>query len=212
MSSSIRVAVDIALAASMALGLCACARLTHPDPADVDESKPVALVQPVTVASQSFFADHKARRPGDVVTVLIVESAEVQQSARTKSAKNQSFDGSLLQKDGDVQRWDGQLGTQYDGGGSIERSGRLLAKLAVIVRDVDEFGNLHVYGKQSIVINSERQLMSLTGVVRPDDIGPDNTVLSWRVTGANISLGGRGFLSRKQSPGLVAQLMSFFGA
>jgi flagellar L-ring protein FlgH len=160
---------------------------------------------------RSFVADPRARVPGDVLTVIIVESASVQQSARTQTRKGQSVNGSLLQRDGEVQSWDANLDTTYDGGGRIERSGRLVARLAVVVREVDPNGNLVIAGAQDILINNERQHIRLEGLVRPTDIGPDNTVPSWRVTGAEITLRGRGFLTRKQSPGLLQQLLSYFG-
>jgi flagellar L-ring protein precursor FlgH len=162
-------------------------------------------------AGDSFIADRRARRRGDVLTVIILEDARVAQSARTRGARDQSVSGDLLQKDGEMQRWRGSLGTDYSGGGSIERSGRLLARLAVVVEGVDADGNLRVRGAQDIVINSERQEMRLEGVVRPDDIAADNTIPSWRITGARISLTGQGFLSRKQRPGIIQQLLALLG-
>ncbi len=53
--------------------------------------------------------------------------------------------------------------------------------------------------------------MHLAGIVRPSDIDTDNTVQSWRMSQAKISLTGKGFLSRKQSPGPLSQLLSYFG-
>jgi flagellar L-ring protein FlgH len=163
-------------------------------------------------AADSFIADRKARRVGEIVTVIIVEDARVSQTARTKADRDQTLSGQLLQKDSEVQRWDGSLSTEYEGGGSIERSGRLLGRLAVVVLRVDDFGNLRVRGEQDILVNGERQEMRLEGIVRPEDIGADNTIPSWRITGARISLIGRGFLSRKQSPGIVQRLIALFGA
>lgn len=165
-----------------------------------------ALAEP-----RSFFADPRARQPGDMLTVIITEAASVAQTARTQSDKAQSLTGKLNHSASDQVQKSGEIDSHYDGGGSIERKGKMLGKLAVRVVAVDEYGNLSIVGDQEIVINSERQTMHLAGVVRPSDIDTDNTVQSWRVSGAKIGLTGRGFLSRKQSPGPLSQLLSYFG-
>lgn len=165
----------------------------------------------VPLEPKSFVADPRAREPGDVLTVIITEAATVTQTARTQADKAQSAAGSLDLGAGNLRHKSGELDTHYDGGGSIERTGHMLSKLAVRVVGVDAYGNLTVAGEQEILINNERQKMRLQGIVRPSDIDPDNTIQSWRITGARIELTGRGFLSRKQSPGLIAQLLSYFG-
>jgi flagellar L-ring protein precursor FlgH len=165
-----------------------------------------ALAEP-----RSFFADPRARQPGDMLTVIITEAASVEQTARTQSDKAQSLTGKLTRSANDQVLKGGEIDSHYDGGGSIERKGKMLGKLAVRVVSVDEYGNLSIVGDQEIVINNERQTMHLVGVVRPSDIDTDNTVQSWRVSQAQIGLTGRGFLSRKQSPGPISQLLSYFG-
>jgi len=160
---------------------------------------------------KSFVADPRARQPGDVLTVVITEAASVTQTARTQADKAQSAGGSLDLGAAGLRHKSGELDTHYDGGGSIERTGHMLGKLAVRVVGVDQYGNLSVAGEQQIVINNERQTMKVQGVVRASDIETDNTIASWRITGARIELTGRGFLSRKQAPGLIAQILSYFG-
>jgi flagellar L-ring protein precursor FlgH len=104
-------------------------------------------------------------------------------------------------------QWGLGLGGTFDGGGQIARTGQLLARISVVVDRVDEVGKLHVRGDQDIDLNGEHQRIHLEGLVRPDDIAPDNTVLSWRVTDAKISLLGKGILGRSQSPGLIGRIM-----
>jgi flagellar L-ring protein FlgH len=175
------------------------------------------VVVPVTLAAagdppepRSFFADPRARQPGDVLTVIITEAASVAQTARTQADKSQSLTASLGHNS-DTRSRSGEIDSHFDGGGSIERTGQMLGKLAVRVVRVDEHGNLTIQGEQEIVINNERQKMRIEGSVRPSDIDPDNTIQSWRVTGARIELTGRGFLSRKQWPGLIQAVLNFFG-
>jgi flagellar L-ring protein precursor FlgH len=100
---------------------------------------------------------------------------------------------------------------QFDGGGEIQRTGRLLAKLTVVVDHIDDNGNLVVAGEQNIAINNEQQRIALHGTIRTEDIAPDNTVPSWRIFGAQIEFKGKGILASKQSPGLLAKLFDLFG-
>ena len=192
------------------LVLSACS--STPPSAPVTISAPS---NPATAAAlaepRSFFADPRARQPGDMLTVIITEAASVAQTARTQSDKSQSLTGTINRSVNDQIQKSGEIDSHYDGGGSIERKGKMVAKLAVRVVSVDDYGNLSITGEQEILINNEKQTMRLAGVVRPSDIDTDNTVQSWRVSGAKIALTGKGFLSRKQSPGPLSQLLSYFG-
>ena len=60
-------------------------------------------------------------------------------------------------------------------------------------------------------INREVQQITLTGVVRPRDIGENNTVLSSRIGNADIKFDGKGFVERQSRPGWIAWLLSFLG-
>jgi flagellar L-ring protein precursor FlgH len=162
-------------------------------------------------APNSLFADRRARAPGDVLTVLVSESASVTSNAQTRLAKGESANAHLLQRDGEVQLADAGFDSKFAGGGRIERSGTLLARLSVQVDSVDANGNFLVSGEQLIVMNNEKQKIRVSGVVRPDDIAADNTVPSWRVAGTSIQVLGKGILTRKSSPGVLTWLLSLFG-
>lgn len=160
---------------------------------------------------RSLFADRKARRAGDVLTVLITEQAAATATARTRADKEESVFGNINQPDERPWHIDLGFGNDFDGGGQIQRSGRLVAKLAVVVEDVDADGNLQIVGEQNINVNNEKQRIALRGTVRPEDVTPDNTVASWRIVGAQIEFKGDGILARKQSPGLLTKLFDLFG-
>lgn len=160
---------------------------------------------------RSLFADRKAHRAGDMLTVVVTEVASATATARTRADKEESVFGQINQPD--ERPWNLELafGNDFEGGGQIQRSGRLLAKLTVVVRSVDAHGNLDVIGEQDIRVNNEEQRIALSGVVRPEDIGPDNTVASSRIANARIDFKGEGVLARKQSPGLMTKLFDLFG-
>jgi flagellar L-ring protein precursor FlgH len=154
----------------------------------------------------SFFADHRARAAGEVLTVLVTETSSATESARTTTDKKDGLNASLTTPSRQRQ-WGVGMGSTFDGGGQVARSGQLLARISVMVDKVDEHGDLHVHGDQDIDLNGEHQRIHLEGTVRSDDIAPDNTVPSWRVSDARISLIGKGILGRSQSPGLLGRIL-----
>lgn len=163
------------------------------------------------LVQRSLFADRKAHASGDLLTVIVTESAAATATARTRADKEESVFGRIEHPEDRPWNIEFGFGNDFSGGGQIQRTGRLLAKLAVVVQDVDVNGNLSIVGEQDIFVNNERQRISLSGIVRPEDISPDNTVLSWRIADANIKFKGDGILARKQSPGLLTKLFDLFG-
>jgi flagellar L-ring protein precursor FlgH len=159
---------------------------------------------------QALTSDRRAYRPGDLLTVQIVEAASVQATADTKTEKNGSVNLALktpaIDKASAV-----QLSDQFSGGGSIQRSGRLLAQVTAVVQAVYPNGLLHVKAEQTIEMNSEKQEIRLEGNVRPIDITDGNTVLSTRIADAKISYIGDGVLGEKQRPGILTRLLGWLG-
>jgi flagellar L-ring protein FlgH len=164
-----------------------------------------------TLLQRSLFADRKAYRPGDILTVLITEQAAATATARTRADKDESIFGDLNHSEHDPWHIDLAWGNDFDGGGQIQRTGRLVAKLAVIVQGVDADGTLAITGEQNINVNNEQQRIALSGRIRVEDIAPDNTIASWRIANARIDFKGDGILARKQSPGLLTKLFNLFG-
>jgi flagellar L-ring protein precursor FlgH len=174
------------------------------------DPQPVVATTSRVAPPPSFFADRRGRDVGDMLTVLITEFSTVEATARTTTGKSESVSASVSHSDNHLAAAAADLDNNFSGGGQIERTGKLVAKLAVTVSGVDGSGNLLVHGEQDIQINNERQRIRLEGIVRPEDIGPDNTIPSWRVSGAHIEFTGKGFLARKQAPGLLTRILSWF--
>jgi flagellar L-ring protein FlgH len=175
-------------------------------PAAAEEVQP-----PAARPYRSFFADRQAFRTGDILTVLIVESAVANSTARTRADKGDKVAASVSRVGANDHGFSIGANNQFSGGGEIQRTGQLIGKLSVTVLGIDANGNLLVSGEQNIVINNEQQHIAVNGAFRPDDIAPDNTVPSWRMVDAKIEFKGKGVLARKQSPGLLAKLFDPFG-
>lgn len=159
-------------------------------------------------AYQSMVADRKAFRVGDNLTILIVETASASASANTSTDKEVGLGASLLTPNKNkTASFD--LSQNFTGDGKTQRTGRLLAQITVNVQSVAPNGDLYVKGNQWIQFNDEKQQIALEGKIRPEDIAPNNTVLSTRVGDAQISYMGKGILDESQKPGLISRILSW---
>jgi flagellar L-ring protein precursor FlgH len=155
---------------------------------------------------RSLVAETKAAQVGDVLTVIVQEQASAASSTDLHAQRSFSLSAhadSFTSKPARVAS--AGTSTASDGTGSTERTGRLLTQISVRVTEVKENGDLVVSGQQRLQINT------LTGIVRPRDIGENNTVASNRIADANIEFDGKGFVTRQSRPGWVAWLLSFLG-
>ena len=186
--------------------------------ADIPRPEPIthegnSLWQP---GAHSFFHDPRAQRVGDVITVnvSIADAAKLSNSTtrtRTNSddanltnffglenALPKSMDpGSLVKMGSD---------TSNVGTGAIDRSENINLTLAALVAQVLPNGNLAISGHQQVLVNAEMRDLQISGIVRTQDITPDNTVDLSQIAEARVTYGGKGQESDMQQPRLGSQL------
>lgn len=155
-------------------------------------------------------ADRKATLPGDVLTVLVLETSNAQTGADLSSRKNintKVFAG--YNGDGYAVNFgvDGKGSTAAQTG----RNGKIKAALTVRIKEVFPNNTYLVEGLQLITINGEQQRILLRGIVRPEDISPQNTVLSTRLAQAHITYAGAGSVSNSQTRNYIYKVLSFIG-
>jgi flagellar L-ring protein FlgH len=169
------------------------------------------------------YADRRARRVGDIVNVRIVEDPEATLNADTKTSRSSSVDAQLkflgymkalaeknprlAQNPGTDDLIKAGLGMSFEGEGSSKRDGHVKAYVSAIVVDVIPNGNLHINGKREIKVNNETQYLTISGIVRPEDIGPFNEISSTYVANARITYSGVGVLADKQRPGWLGRIL-----
>ena len=163
---------------------------------------------PTGASAASLFADNKASRVGDTLTILIQETASAASQATTKTSKTESLNygpgfGPLLHL---IKNFglDGSINS--NGTGSTSRSDNLSARIAVTVKQVLPNGNLVVEGKRQVGMNAETQEITLSGVIRPQDVASDNTIASPLVADAQIKYAGKGPVGDKQHDGLITRI------
>jgi flagellar L-ring protein FlgH len=150
-----------------------------------------------------------ARNVGDTLTVRLAESTEAEKTATTTASKSSTADiagptiaGRPVTVDGVPVLEMGMNNTQdFSGNGAATQSNKLDGFITVTVHKRLSNGNLLVRGQKYVGINNGREYVRLQGIVRPSDIAPDNSVLSWRVADAYISYGGQGTVANASKPG-----------
>jgi flagellar L-ring protein precursor FlgH len=155
-------------------------------------------------------ADRRASEVGDLLTVVVYQSAEASNTAENGSRKSTTIGGALrageINESGDL-----SLGGSYNGRGEVRRSERLVTQISVVVDAVLPNGDYIIRGKQKMRVNGELSDIGVRGRIRPADITADNRILSSRIADAEINYDGKGFVSRSAKPGLINRLFSFLG-
>ncbi len=180
--------------------------------------------EPVTKTGRSYslwndrqsrlFTDPRALNPGDLLTVRIVINDRAKfdnESDRSRTARRSLFFGASGAWEGFAGEAEGEASvgsnTKTDSTGRTERSENLILSVAAVVTDVLPNGNMVISGSQEVRVNYELRVLTIGGIVRPIDIGPQNTVNYDRIAEARISYGGRGRLSEVQQPPWGQQLI-----
>lgn len=174
-------------------------------------------------ASGYLFADPKARSVGDIVTINILENASASGNASTKTGKKSTLSAdisSLLGLEKSVTKHNANLdptnllsasaSNNFDGSGESSRSGKVTATISARVTHVLTNGDMAVRGTRQVIINNEKQLITIEGIIRPEDIAPDNTIASTSIADARIAYTGKGIVSDKQSPGWLSRIIDVF--
>lgn len=162
----------------------------------------------------NLFSDHRAMNIDDIVTVLVVESAKAGSESGTTTSKENSMgvqgsggSGALRMIPGF--NLSGGSKVDYDGKGGTSRTGTLNATISARVVRVLDNGNLVIEGSKVVEINDEKEIIKLTGIVRPQDVRKDNIVYSSSIADAQITYAGRGVANTGQRPGFLARFLNW---
>jgi flagellar L-ring protein precursor FlgH len=159
------------------------------------------------------FADNVARGVGDILTVLVDEKTLADFRASTAATKNdknavsaQFFIGLL---DSLFKPVTTGANSSVSGDGETSQTSRMTATMSTVVKQVMPNGNLVIEGRRSLITNKQTQTLVFTGIVRPSDITPRNTVASTKVAEAEIKMDGSGLISQRQRKGILTQIIDW---
>jgi flagellar L-ring protein precursor FlgH len=173
---------------------------------------------PAGAGEHSLFADRKASRAGDILTVVVSESATAQNNQSKTSNRESSIEDAVQQflfsaaTSGLGTHAGGLPGTTFkgkaanSGGGTVNNSQSLTSRTAVLITDVLANGNLVIEGVRVVTFSGETQYVVLHGLVRPDDIASSNVVLSSNIADARVEFITEGSLTDAQKRGWLTKL------
>jgi flagellar L-ring protein precursor FlgH len=165
-----------------------------------------------TAKYSDMYSDHKARQVGDLIIIQISESSSADKQAKTGTSKDSSIAASVTDFLGFHTHPKVQTGSSstFTGDGETSRSGTLTAVVSArIVRVLPE-GNFAIKGKKQIRVNDESQYITVSGIIRPDDILGDNSVLSSNIADLKVDYYGKGILGDQQDKGILAKAFDKF--
>jgi flagellar L-ring protein precursor FlgH len=194
--------------------------------------KPVSLPMPAPKYASSqpnslwsanrttFFKDQRAADVGDIMTVVIeiADKAELDNETERKRESGESLEAPNLlgyeSKLHDVlpeavdpsSLADVTSDSDHKGTGTIDREEKVKVKLAAIITQVLPNGNFVIHGSQEVLVNFEKRVLAVDGVVRPEDIAVGNTINYDQIAEARIVYGGQGQLTDVQQPRYGQQL------
>lgn len=176
-------------------------------PSLADSQVPGTIYNPAR--SFSLFDDVRSRNVGDILTIRLVEQTQASKSATTDTSRGTSVDtgtptilGRTITQNGqDLLSSSIETDQSFAGSASTTQSNQLTGDITVTVAQVLDNGNLVVRGEKWLTLNQGEEYIRISGIVRPADISPDNSVPSLRLADARIAYSGKGQIANTNRPG-----------
>ncbi len=162
------------------------------------------------------YSRERVHKIGDIINIIILESTSAQNKAGTDTSVK---DDLSLKLNHTISRLNpiisgsnqavGQASNKYKGSGATSRTSNVQARIAAWVTDVLPNGNLFIKGKHKVSVNDDVQEVAITGIVRPKDISGNNTIFSYQVANADVSVTGTGVVAEAESPGWITRILNW---
>ncbi len=162
----------------------------------------------------SLYSDVKARQVGDVLSVIIVETANA-----TRESKSQNSTKSDMNIDGSVGGTltsflpafgaSSAVDKSYNGTEGTQQNEKLTGRIAVRITEITDNGMIKIAGERTLEVNGEKNLMKLEGFVRQRDIQTNNTVFSYNIADAQITYKKSGIMNKLVKPGTFTRLLTY---
>lgn len=175
----------------------------------------------------TFFKDQRAQDIGDIITVMIDIKDEATLENATERKRNSNEDSNLNNLLGYEQSLERFLpeavkdpvtgllnpdltafdsASNHKGEGTTERDEEIAVRMAALITQILPNGNMVIHGRQEVVVNFEKRILQIDGVIRPEDIGVKNDITYDKIAEARILYGGEGHLTDMQQPRYGQQL------
>jgi flagellar L-ring protein precursor FlgH len=170
--------------------------------------------------AKMLYEDRKAGRVGDILTVQLREATTSSKSSNTEVKKETEVSipeaagglGTILGSQVSLKEFSLLTNLaaerQFNGEADADQRNRLQGDISVTVVDVYPNGTLVVRGEKWMTLNHGDEFIRISGLVRPEDVRPDNTVVSTKIANARISYSGTGTLADSQQMGWLARFFN----
>ncbi|KZZ59413.1 flagellar basal body L-ring protein [Oleiphilus sp. HI0125] len=220
--AALKLANTLAILASVG---CAAITREHPVPDDPRyapiPAQSLRMGEPVTGSifqshrQFSVYGDQVAINVGDILTVNLQESTRASKSADTTYDKSDEVDfneasilGNTISFKGMSLATDPSFEREFEGSAESGQSNSLAGAISVTVAEVFPNGLLRVQGEKWLSLNQGDEYIRLTGLIRPQDIGIDNTVPSSKIANARIAYGGTGEFDQVNRQGWLTRFFN----
>ncbi|WP_428243648.1 flagellar basal body L-ring protein FlgH [Gynuella sp.] len=166
----------------------------------------VSLYQPDSY--RAMVSAQRSHSVGDILTVMIYESATATTSASTDANATTGIDIQASKGSNDLQAGV-NAGSNFAGGGAVNRTGKVVANVSVVITGIKDGGSFELAGEQHIKLNNEEQLIRVSGIVRPEDVSEQNMVISTRMADLKIDFIGDGLLTKSEKPGIFTRVFKW---
>ncbi|GJQ58235.1 MAG: flagellar basal body L-ring protein FlgH [Candidatus Scalindua sp. AMX11] len=182
-----------------------------------------------TTINYNLFDDNRGKRVGDIVTVMVIEETNIDNEEDASTDNSARYSGEVDNNafvDGIISgltkgrnaRFDsraannvsGNIATNFSGKGSYDSTRKINLRITAMIVEVLDNGNLVLEGKRNVDVNREHYNLRLTGIARPIDISPSNTILSSQMSNVNFGLQGKGWLTRAGKKGWFNRFQDIF--
>ena len=185
-----------------------------------------SLLRRDVTARETLIAKRADYQPGDIITVIVQEKLDSSINSDTNTKKESDVEsqteasaneflvgerpnGFTFMKKENLPNWQIEAENEMKARGQTRRKSELETTVPCMVTAVLENGNLTIEGNRTVGINREDSRLFVSGVIRPRDISPANTIRSDRVANAQIQLKGRGPLWNNQRRGLITRMLDW---
>ena len=147
-------------------------------------------------------ADRRARYVDDIVTIVVSENASAVSTGSSKTSRASTASSNITQLAGKKSPAGAlpnllnlNTNTALDGEGTTSRTTTLTTVVSARVSHVLVNGNLVVEGTRHLDVNSENQIITIRGVIRPIDLDTTNSIPSSRIAQMEIQVNGKGIVN-----------------
>ncbi len=164
--------------------------------------------------SRSLFSDIKAAQVGDVLSVIIAESANASRESKSRSSSNSGFEAGASSS-GNLSDFlpvfggSSSMSSNHSGTDGTEQKDQLTGRITVRIIEETQGGMFKIKGERQLGVNGSENVMKLQGYIRPRDISTDNTIFSYEIADAQITYRKSGITNRFLKPGTISKVLTY---